>query len=273
MLRLDPRPDEATLVALQSGGAAERAALEVGNASPDHAVVLAARLRHGGFPVSGGRLLDVGCGGGDLLAALAERLQARGTGIDACEEAISVAQGRFPGLAWVSGSLESGALGGEAFDAVTLVHVLEHVPAPLALLRAIRSRLRPGGLLAIDVPNGEFHFGPAGVLLEAPKPLVAAILQALGRRVPFTSRGFYPYHLSLFGPGTLAAMVRAAGFEVIEAGVATERLARSVRDAHRPRQWPRLALNAFKLGLARCGYGDTLRVLARAEAPGRSVDQ
>jgi len=41
----------------------------------------------------------------------------------------------------------------EAFDALTLWHVLEHVPDPFGLLRDIRERSRTGTLVLLEVPN------------------------------------------------------------------------------------------------------------------------
>ena len=42
---------------------------------------------------------------------------------------------------------------GQLFDLVTACHVLEHTPDPVLFLTALRSRLKAGGFLVIDVPN------------------------------------------------------------------------------------------------------------------------
>jgi SAM-dependent methyltransferase len=39
------------------------------------------------------------------------------------------------------------------FDAITMFEVLEHLDSPLAILKALRSRLRPGGIMIVEVPD------------------------------------------------------------------------------------------------------------------------
>lgn len=51
---------------------------------------------------------------------------------------------------------------GRTFTAVTLTDVLEHIPEPVALVKELRSLLRPGGVIAIKVPHG-----PMQILKEA----------------------------------------------------------------------------------------------------------
>ena len=92
------------------------------------------------------RLLDVGCGGGILSEALAER-GASVVGIDLAESALQAAEAHRAGQA-VEYRLESSrdaAARGESFDAVTCMEMLEHVADPAAVLRDIHALLKPGG--------------------------------------------------------------------------------------------------------------------------------
>jgi SAM-dependent methyltransferase len=77
----------------------------------------------------------------------------------------------------------------EAFDHITLAHVLEHVPDPAALLRRLFGWLKPGGTLFIEVPNADATglgiFGRYWRGLEAPRhfslPSRASTVAALER--------------------------------------------------------------------------------------------
>jgi SAM-dependent methyltransferase len=92
-------------------------------------------------PRAGGRVLDIGCGNGELLDAF--RLLGWSTfGID---PAVSTAFPRHRELASVPAD--------ESFDVVVLHHVIEHVAAPLAMLRSACAALRTGGVVVISVPR------------------------------------------------------------------------------------------------------------------------
>ena len=96
--------------------------------------------------LSGLRVLDVGCGGGILSEALAER-GASVLGIDLAESALQAAAAHRAGQA-VEYRLESSretAARGEVFDVVTCMEMLEHVADPAAVLRDIHALLKPGG--------------------------------------------------------------------------------------------------------------------------------
>lgn len=96
--------------------------------------------------LSGLRVLDVGCGGGILSEALAER-GASVLGIDLAESALQAAEEHCAGQA-VEYRLESSretAARGEVFDVVTCMEMLEHVADPAAVLRDIHALLKPGG--------------------------------------------------------------------------------------------------------------------------------
>jgi SAM-dependent methyltransferase len=98
-----------------------------------------------------GRVLDVGCGRGLLLRAFQRHgWEVRGT-------EFSDGAARYPremlGLTVDVGSLEDLALPAAHFDAVTLWHVLEHVPDPRVTLAEAHRLLKPGGALLVGVPN------------------------------------------------------------------------------------------------------------------------
>lgn len=94
---------------------------------------------------SPGRVLEIGCGKGAFLQQLCVESSASGWGYDTTYTGP-------PTVGRANFSAERYA-GGQVFDRVIARHVLEHIPAPLDLLRLARGSLEPGGRLFIEVPN------------------------------------------------------------------------------------------------------------------------
>jgi 2-polyprenyl-3-methyl-5-hydroxy-6-metoxy-1,4-benzoquinol methylase len=140
-----------------------------------------------------GKLLDVGCGNGTFL----NRMRQRGWevhGVDFDPKAIRSAMQKY-GLQLKHGDLKSASFSAETFDAITLSHVIEHVPDPLELLVEVRRVLKAGGTTVITTPN------PA----------------SLGHQL-FRSHWFgldAPRHLYLFPLNALHELARRAGFSNI----------------------------------------------------------
>ena len=81
----------------------------------------------------------------------------------------------------------------DRFPLVTLNKVLEHVSDPMAMLAHARSFLEPGGVLYLEVPDGE---------------RAAQDAEGAGREE------FFIEHLHVFAPASLAVLVQRAGFEL-----------------------------------------------------------
>ncbi len=134
---------------------------------------------------AGGVLLDVGCGRGDLLAAL-ELDRWRCLGLEPSPDASEAARAR--GLEVVAEALERTSLAPASFDAVACISVLEHAGDPRASAEDLARLLKRGGLCFVEVPDS-----------ARPQAQVSE---------------FYSFeHLSHFTRGTLVRLMLGCGFE------------------------------------------------------------
>lgn len=101
----------------------------------------------------GARVLDVGCGSGEIGALLRETKGCPVVGVEPQPERVTAARQR--GLEVHEGVLDERRADelGPSFDAVLLVDVLEHLADPAALLETIPRVLAPGATLHLSVPN------------------------------------------------------------------------------------------------------------------------
>ena len=99
----------------------------------------------------GYRVLEVGCGTGNVLQAL-EKACPRGVvvGMDLFAEGLVFARKRTA-CALVQGDVEQPGFG-VPFDVVGAFDVVEHLPDDLRILRSLHAMLRPGGVLLLTVP-------------------------------------------------------------------------------------------------------------------------
>ena len=108
--------------------------------------------------ISGKNVVDVGCGGGILAESMARR-GANVLGVDLADKPLKVAQlhameGGVANLDYRSISAED--LAAEqpgAFDVVTCMEMLEHVPDPSSVIRACATMARPGGWVFFSTLN------------------------------------------------------------------------------------------------------------------------
>jgi len=108
------------------------------------------------LPLAGLRVLDIGCGGGLLSEAMAER-GAAVTGIDVAERNLDIArQHAREGRLQIDYRLQSaGDLGreGRSFDIVLNMEVVEHVADVGAFMSAACKLVRPGGMMFVSTIN------------------------------------------------------------------------------------------------------------------------
>jgi 2-polyprenyl-6-hydroxyphenyl methylase/3-demethylubiquinone-9 3-methyltransferase len=156
--------------------------------------------------LAGKRVLDVGCGGGILAESMALR-GANVTGIDVGEKALGVAKlHRLESGVTVDYRLIAAeamaAAAPAAFDVVTCMEMLEHVPDPAAIVAACATLAAPGGSVIFATLN------------RNPKSYLFAILGAeyLLKLLP---RGTHDW-AKFLRPAELATFARRAGLEMVD---------------------------------------------------------
>lgn len=130
--------------------------------------------------VANGRLLEVGCGNGEML----RNMQALGWSVHGVDfDEAAVARAREKGLDVSHGDLHSQAYADNYFDAIVMSHVIEHVHDPRAVLQECYRILKPGGRLVMVTPNtdswGHRLFGRHWRGLEPPRHLHIFNIEAL----------------------------------------------------------------------------------------------
>src|SRR5579885_1045114 len=105
---------------------------------------------------AGMKVLDVGCGPGDVSLLAAELVGETGSvlGVDANATVLRVAESRAQAAGLTSVSFLAGDIRqlplDQDFDAIVGRLILEHLPDHLAILRHLLQRLRPGGVVAFQ---------------------------------------------------------------------------------------------------------------------------
>ncbi|MGR8930744.1 MAG: bifunctional 2-polyprenyl-6-hydroxyphenol methylase/3-demethylubiquinol 3-O-methyltransferase UbiG [Gammaproteobacteria bacterium] len=150
------------------------------------------------------RVLDVGCGGGILTEGLA-KCGANALGIDLSEELIDVADlhGLETGISAQYQLISAESLAEQqasAFDHVTCMEMLEHVPDPVSIIRACATLVKPGGMVFFSTLN------------RVPKAYLLAIVAAehLLKMVP---KGTHEYK-TFIKPSELSHWARDADLEL-----------------------------------------------------------
>jgi len=155
----------------------------------------------------GKRVLDVGCGGGILAESMALR-GAEVLGIDLAVKPLKVAQlhaleAGVQKLQYREQSAEAlAASEPAAFDVVTCMEMLEHVPEPASVVRACATLVKPGGRVYFSTIN---------------RNLKAFVLAIVGAEhvLKLLPKGTHEY-AKLIRPSELAQWCRDAGLELTE---------------------------------------------------------
>lgn len=240
-------------------------------------------------PQDGDTILDAGSGRGFYLRFLREACGARLAGLELEHAFLRIARtalGPQDGITLACGSLYHPPFPDAAFDKIILSEVLEHVPDDTGVLRTLKRVLKPGGLIAITVPNADYPFwwDPINRSLEA-------VLQTHIQRGALA--GIWANHLRLYTRDELRRAVIDAGLEIaderafthhafpfihnivygfgktaLEAGILPAGMARAA-DRHDVSGGRGSALNPVNVGLRLFEWFDRKNVMD--EPPGRAT--
>src|SRR5437016_1098885 len=142
----------------------------------------------------GKTLLEVGCHAGVLL----DRFRSQGwsvSGVEPDAKAANFARSHY-GLDVKASTLEDAGYDPAMFDAVVMLHVIEHLDDPAGTVAAIARVLRPHGVLVVETPVYD-----------------TLMYRLLGRRERSLS---CDGHIVLYTGGPLAALLERCGFEIVE---------------------------------------------------------
>ena len=152
------------------------------------------------LPVSSGRLLDIGCAGGVFL----DEASKHGFAVSGIELNSSMAQHARDEyhLEVLSSRIEDVPENewSAAFDVITMLDCLEHVPEPLAAMRKVHHWLRPNGTAFI---RGPLSNSPVGRLKEGVRRLFGLAKQLPG----------YPLDANMFNKVSLGKLLEVSGFD------------------------------------------------------------
>lgn len=202
----------------QSGGTEQSVFDQASGTAATRSDRLVARLSDQVALPANGRWLDVGCGNGGFLGSFARRFPTwtlAGVEYDAKYrtqvESIPGVERLFTGdLSDVPGD----------FDAISLIHVLEHIESPRLFLAKVLSKLRAGGWLIVELPHyadNPFELLIADHATHYGLETASALLEAAGFRLVAASDSWIPKELTLVArkeepvPGRIAAPVREVG--------------------------------------------------------------
>lgn len=186
------RPTQAALSALYTGRTDERGSSLCWEVEVRHDVSAIRRaLRLAERRTGIGKMLDIGCGAGPLLALARAHGWTDLAGLEISPTAAALARSAS-GAEVLETTLDGAGFADGTFSLVTMWDVIEHLLDPRDTLAHVARLLKPGGTLAVSTPNrfglSVRWFADASVVVCPPEHLFLA--SRTGLRAAFDSAGF-----------------------------------------------------------------------------------
>jgi SAM-dependent methyltransferase len=160
------------------------------------------------------RILDLGCGSGDVLDGLPIGASCI-VNLDIVPEMVSAAAARKPGGHFAVADAANIPLAEARLDVVTCLGVLEYVPDPARVLRAIHEVLRPGGHLVVSFPNKKSWFRTLSKLESWMERTALSFRDTLRPDRPERTRR-PGYRHAQWSVGEARRLLKGCGFDVLD---------------------------------------------------------
>ena len=157
-------------------------------------------------PFPRGRALEMGCYHGEFTKLLVERFDEVAV-VEGASDLIAIARERVGGAVDFVHSRFEDFAPSQKFDAIFLIHTLEHLDEPKAILERVRLWLKPSGRFYVAVPNA-----------HAASRQIAVEMGLISHPTAVTDGEFAHGHRRTYDMSALVDEMRGAGFEVERSG-------------------------------------------------------
>jgi SAM-dependent methyltransferase len=167
------------------------------------------------------RILDVGCGTGNITLPLGLIPNATVVGIDMYQPNIDECNRKntYPNVTVTFARLNEYPI--EDFDVIIFTEVLEHIPGYETLLSDLSKRMKPGAQVLVTIPNGwgpfEWAMTPMYIMRRMGlNGFIGKVKKLLGKKEPYALNQEIDPHVNFFTRKQIQRDCETYHFEMIE---------------------------------------------------------